>query len=136
MTLERLFLTRTLMLGGTGVLCAVYAMLALAMGRPDPLPIWLTAVAGALAWGVIRTAANAAGADVARQSFDEGYDADCARAQSFGFWTALWMYPVFGGLLWLGWIDWAVALASMGCLTAASFLLRLIWLDVRGRSAC
>jgi len=133
MTPNRLFLTRTLMLGLTGLICALYAILALTSGRPDPFPFWIPALAGIGAWVVIWKSAGLAGAGVAEQSFDEGFRDDDLRAQALAFWVALWLYPVFGVLLWQGVVDGPVAFASMGCLTAASYLLGLIWRDIKGR---
>ena len=136
MTSEKMFQIRSATMGGAGLICALYAGLALLTGHPDPLPIWITGAAGLFAGAVIWIAALTAGRDVAEQSFDEGYRADARTAQRIGFWVAVWLYPLFGILLWAGWVTWPVAFASMGCLTAASYLLSATWLDMRGRGAC
>ena len=133
MTSNRLFMTRTILMGATGLICALYAVLALVMGRPDPFPFWIPGLVGFAAWLTIWKAAGLAGPDVAGQSFDEGFRADNLHAQAFAFWVAVWMYPVFGFLLWQGVVEGPVAFASMGCLTAASYLLGLIWRDIKGR---
>lgn len=134
MSMHRVTFIRTILTGATGVFCAIYAILALATGRPDPLPFWVPAGVGLLASALIWAAALAAGPKVAGQAFDEGYRADAGQAHRIGFWVAIGLYPVFGLLLWQGWVSWPVAFAAMGTLTASAYLLSLIWLDLKGRA--
>ncbi len=133
MTSDTLSRIRGVMMGGAGALCLLYAVLALSTGRPDPLPIWITGAGGVLAAGVIWISVMRAGNATAAQSFDEGFHAEILRAQRNGFWVAIWLYPVFGLLLWQNWVSWPVAFATMGCLTAASYLLSVLWYDWQGR---
>ncbi len=133
MSTQRVTFIRTASMGTTGAFCAVYALLALATGQPDPLPFWLPAGIGLLAAALIWVTALVAGPKAADQAFDEGYRADAGQAQRIGFWVAIGLYPVFGVLLWQEWVTWPVAFAAMGTLTAAAYLLSLIWLDLKGR---
>lgn len=136
MTSETLFIIRSALLGGTGAVCLLYAALSLITGQPDPLPVWITALVGLTAAVIIWSASIFAGRAVAAQSFDEGYQADARRARGLGFWVAIWLYPLFGLLLWRGLLSGPVAFASMGCLTVASYLLSLVWFDMKGRDGC
>lgn len=133
MTALQLSLLRCAAMGSAGLVLLLYAVLALASGRPDPMPIWTVFAAGVLAWIAIAGGALVAGRKNTAQAFDEGYDAGALLAQRIGFWTAIWLYPVFTGLLWANFADWAVSFAAMGCLTAASYLISAAWLDFRGQ---
>jgi len=133
MTVQKLSLVRAMMMGGAGALLLVYAGLAVGTGRADPMPIWMAWAGGILAWLGITGAAVVAGRARTAQAFDEGHKADTALAQRVGFWTAIWLYPLFTVLLMRGVVDWPVSFAAMGCLTAASYLICASWLDLRGR---
>lgn len=133
MSAQTLAMVRAAAMGGAGAVLALYALLAVVTGRPDPLPIWTAWGVGVLAWGTITAAALVAGRGRAAQAFDEGHRADTALAQRIGFWTAVWLYPGFTVLLLAEWVTWPVSFAAMGCLTAASYLIAAGWLDLRGR---
>ena len=133
MTALQLSLLRSAAMSGAGFVLLLYAIFALLSGRPDPMPIWITFASGVLAWLAIAGGAVMAGRKNREQAFDEGYDAGALLAQRIGFWTAIWLYPVFTGLMWAGIADWAVSFAAMGCLTAASYLISAGWLDIRGQ---
>lgn len=134
MTEDRLFVVRGLILAATGLICALYSVMALITARPDPIPFWIPGFATALSFFLIWLATAAAGPQATEQAFDEGYLADERRAQSVGFWTAVALYPLFGLMLWLGWVSYAVTFAAMGTLMAAVYLLCVVWFDVRGRA--
>ena len=126
--------TRIVVLGLTGAVCLLYAVLALAQGRPDPLPFWLPGVCGLASALVITAAARSAGRCQARQAMEEGYVVDNRRAQQLGFWVGLMLYPLFAVALAQGWVGYPVAYAAMGTLTAAAYLLGFVALDLRGRA--
>lgn len=125
--------TRITVFGLTGAVCLLYAFMALVTGRPDPLPFWVPGVCGVLAGFLLAVMSRFAGRKVANMAWDEGYVADARRAASISFWVGLMMYPVFGLLLWSGIIAWDMAFVIMGLLTGASYLLLLVWFDLRGR---
>ena len=129
-----LYLTRSLGMGAAGLLCLGYAIAALATGRPDPVPFWLPGVLGGLAWLAVSLVAARASAAARAAAFDEGYRHDDTRAQQLGFWVAIWLYPLFGVLLYVDAVTWPVAFAAMGTLTAATYLLGVVWFDSRGRA--
>lgn len=133
MTSHSLSLTRSLSMGITGLVCGVYGILVLVIGRPDPLPFWVPGLVGIVAAIVIWMSAGASAEKAVNASFDEGYRADATMAQRAGFWVAIWLYPVFAVPLYLEWITYPSAFAAMGTLTAATYLLGSVLLDLRGR---
>lgn len=133
LTSDSLANIRTFVLGGTGIICLVYACMALLLGRPDPMPFWIPGLAGLCSGIIITLAARAAGPRNTEQAVDEGYLADTHRAQRFAYWVSLLLYPVFGLLLMQGWVSWSVAFAAMGTLTGAAYLLLFVWFDLQGR---
>ncbi|MCF4099526.1 hypothetical protein [Maritalea mediterranea] len=133
MTSEFFTNVRTAVLGLTGLVCLVYGGGALAMGTPQPFAFWLPGLFGVASVILISIAALAAGDDNARRATDEGYVADRRHAEGFGFWVAILLYPAFAVPLWQGWVSYPTAYAAMGTLTAAAFLLRFVWADVKGR---
>lgn len=134
MTATTLLYTRSLAMGLAGLICAVYGLMVLLQGRPDPMPGWIPGVAGIAAALAIFVTASSSAKGVLQATFDEGYQADAVLAQRIGFWVAIWLYPVFAMPLYLGWISWPSAFAAMGTLTAATYLLGTVILDLRGRS--
>lgn len=134
MSAETVFLTRVVTLGAAGALFALYAALAVLTGRPDPMPLWIPMLAAALAFVLICGASVLVGRRATEQAFDEGYLTDERRAQCIGFWGAVALYPAFTLLLWWEWVSFPVTFAAMGSLTAAIYLLTLVWFDVRGRA--
>ena len=110
--------------GLTAGICLLYAVLALATGRPDPMPVWIPGVCGLLSALLLTLASRA---------WDEGYRADARRAGSSAFWIALALYPAFGALRAADLIGPDLAMAIMGLLTGASYLALLTWFELRGR---
>lgn len=119
--------------GLTAGICLLYAVLALATGRPDPMPVWIPGVCGLLSALLLMLASRAAGRAAARRAWDEGYRADARRAGSSAFWIALALYPAFGALRAADMIGPDLAMAVMGLLTGASYLALLTWFELRGR---
>ncbi|WP_424983555.1 hypothetical protein [Maritalea sp. S77] len=133
MTSEFFNNVRTAVLGLTGLVCLAYGAGALALGTPQPFAFWLPGLFGIASAILITIAAIAAGNDNARRATDEGYVADRKQAEGFGFWVAILLYPAFAIPLWQGWVSYHTAYAAMGTLTAAAYLLKFAWLDLRGR---
>lgn len=125
---------RVTVLGITGVICFLYAVLALLQGRADPMPFWVPGLAGFGSAAVITLAAMGAGRKNTEMAIDEGYHADNHRAQRIGYWIALLLYPLFGLLLSQGIVTWSVAFAAMGTLTGGAYLLLFVWFDLQGRA--
>ncbi|MEM6462781.1 MAG: hypothetical protein AAF724_12785 [Pseudomonadota bacterium] len=124
---------RVAVLGVTGIICLVYASLALLTGRPDPIPPWVPALFGVGSAAIIMIAFFSATRRAADMASDEGFAADNGRAHKIGYLVALFLYPAFAAPLALGWISWPVAYAAMGTLTAAAFLLPFVLFDLKGR---
>ncbi len=133
MTSHALFLTRSLSMALAGVICALYAILVVVQGRPDPLPFWIPSVVGVAAALAIWASVGASRPKVVNAAFDEGYRADSVLAERMGFWVAIALHPIFGAQLYMDWISWPSAFAAMGTLTAATYLLGSAILDFRGR---
>ncbi|TMV91403.1 hypothetical protein FGG78_10645 [Thioclava sp. BHET1] len=123
---------RRIVLGLSGLVCLLYAVLALIMRNPAPISPWLPWMSGALGLFVIFAAARLAGPDQVRRAKDELFRHDAQTAQRVGFWVALSLYPIFAIPLSLDMIAWPVAFAAMGTLSAAAFLLSFVWFDMRG----
>lgn len=134
MTSELFTNLRMVVLGLTGLVCLAYGIGAMALGTPQPFAVWLPGAFGLTSVVLITIAALAAGNDNARRATDEGYVADRKRAEGFGFWVAILLYPAFAVPLWQGWITYPTAFAAMGTLTAAAYLLKFVWVDVKGRA--
>ena len=133
LTTESFSNIRTFVLGTTGIICLVYACLALFHGRPDPIPFWIPGLSGFFSAIIIAIAAVIAGRKNTSRAIDEGYFADTYKAQRISYWIALFLYPAFGILLANDWVIWSVAFAAMGTLTGAAFLLLFVWFDFQGR---
>lgn len=125
---------RVIVFGLTGLVCLLYALLAVLNGRPDPFSPWIPGIFGVVSALVVMVATYSAGPRNAAMAGDEGFSHDFQRAQGVGYWTALMLYPVFGYLLSQGMVSFAVAFAAMGTLTAAAFLLPFVWFDLKGRA--
>ena len=120
-------------LGITGLVCAAYGILALATAHPAPMPAWIPGGFGFASAIAITLAARIAPATAVRMAMDESYDYDNHRAQRFSYWIALFLYPLFGLLLWSTLVAWPVAFAAMGTFTGASYLLLFTWFDLKAR---
>ena len=122
------------MLGTTGAVTFAYAILALFYQTPSPFAVWLPgafAVASVITLGLV---GFILGNDRGGAALDEGYQHDRRRAESTSYWVALWLYPLFGFLLFQGVVSWPVAFAAMGCFTGSAYLLSFVYFDLRGRA--
>ena len=124
---------RVVVLALTGFVCLLYAVLALLAGSPDPISPWIPGVFGVSSAAIIAIAFVFSGSRNAEMASDEGFFSDYSKAAGTGYWTALFLYPVFAVALSSGWVSYPVAFATMGTLTGAAFLLPLVWFDLRGR---
>ncbi|MFK7791079.1 MAG: hypothetical protein AB8B88_00265 [Devosiaceae bacterium] len=130
---DQLSTIRMLFLGFTGLVCALYAGLAVLWSDPSPFSPWLPGLCGLGSAIIITLTARAAGDKSAEMAFDEGYMADSHKAQRYAYWIAVFLYPAFAVPLSLNWISWPVGFAAMGTLTGAAFLLLFVWFDLQGR---
>ncbi len=119
--------------GLTGLVCLLYAAMAILTGRPDPISPWIPAAFGIVSAASVLVALMSAGKRSATMARDEGFSDDFRRAQGVGYWVALLLYPVFGFFLSSGGVEYHVAFAAMGTLTGAAFLLPFVWFDLKGR---
>ena len=133
MTARTLALVRNGSFSLLGLILLAYAAGVLLTGSPEPFPWWITATAGVSTAAVTSGAAALAGRKATQVTWDEMARTEWRRCLSFGFWVAVWLYPLFALLIGLSLADWKQAFAAMGTLTAAApFLLFLVkWL--RGR---
>ena len=133
MTARNLTLIRNGSFSLLGLILLAYAVGVLLMGTPEPFPWWITAMAGIGTGVVVSVAAAIAGRKAARAAWDEMVREEWRRCLSFGFWVAVWLYPLFAVLIGLSLVTWNQAFAAMGTLTAASpFLLMMVkWLQGR-----
>ena len=133
MTAGTLGLIRVTMLGLTGLLCLVYAALALWTGQPDPMA-WYWPTAMGLASGVVITvSAVAAGRRRARAATDELYHLTNQRALAQAYWLSLGLFAVLALASSRGLVDWRTGFAVLGCLMGAAYLLLFVWHDLRAR---
>lgn len=124
---------RVVALGVVGLACVGYTGLALMADRPDPVGWYWPATAGLLAGLVITFAALVAGPRQARAATDELYRAVNHRAQRQAYWLSMALFVVLAVAAAQGWIGHRTAMAVLGCLMGASYLLLFVWHDLRTR---
>lgn len=132
MTSDMLVRVRGGLMGLAGVICLLYGVLALVMGRPDPMYPLIPGVAGIAAAIAIYSIFGRAAVGSRRQASDEIYRAEMNGAVKVGFWGGILLYPAFTPFLMAGWMTFDVAFAAMGTLTAAAFLLTFAIQSLRG----
>jgi hypothetical protein len=133
MTSDTLANIRVAVFGLTGAVCLLYAVMALAQGRPDPMPFWIPSAFGLAAAVVLTLTSMLAGDKQADMAWDEGYANDARVAASAAFWVNMAMNPLFGLLLAWDVMEYPTTFAIMGLVTAATFLLLIVWFELRGR---
>jgi len=123
-----LTILRTLAFAFGGLVCASYALAALAGVTPDKLPHWLPPFTAACIFVVIFFASLSAGKRNTKAALDESYQSDISTASGLGFWTALGT----GTALWVldigGHLQLAITLTS----ASAVFFISQVTLDLRG----
>ena len=132
MTSDMLIRYRAVFMGGAGLVCLCYGVLALITGQPDPIWRFFPGLAGIGATAVIFTLFSKATEGSRRQAMDEVYRMENGQALAIGFWTAILCYPVFAPFLAWGWVAYPVAYAAMGTLTAAAYLISFAIVSLRG----
>ena len=125
---------RTFMLGATGVVTLAYAIMALIKQTPAPFAVWVPGAFAVASFITLAVVGLTLGYDRGAAAMDEGYRHDRRRAESLSYWIALWLYPLFGFLLFQRLVSWPVAFAAMGCFTGSVFLLSFVYFDLRGRA--
>lgn len=132
-TSETFSTIRTVLLGLTGLACLGYALAALVMGRPDPVGWYWPASIGSMAGLLIALAALAAGRAKAGQATDDLYHEVNGRAQRQAYWLSMLVFAVLAVSAAQGWVAHRTAMAALGCLMGAAYLLLFVWHDLRLR---
>ena len=117
-----------------GLVLLAYALAVLWSGRPDPVPSLIPAFAG-IATGIIVTVTAFLGdRNAAAITWDELTRSEWARSLRGGYWVAVWLYAVFGVLLYTDVVTGPQAFAAMGTLTGAAPFLFFLRSWLRGRA--
>ena len=122
---------RTTLLCITGLSCLLYAVLAIAQNRPDPIWWFVPSVTGILAMLGIFAAFSFASPAARSMAKDEMYIALAYRAQRHAYWISLFLYPIFAVGSYWGGLHWVTIFAAMGTLSGASYLLLLTFYEWR-----
>lgn len=117
---------RTITLGSTGVICLVYAILALLQGRSDPMPWWVPGLAGLLSTAAIFAGAAAAGDKATEAATDELHRLVDHKAQRHAYWVSLAVFVIFAVLSSNGLIAPGVGFAVIGTSMGAAYLLLFV----------
>jgi len=133
MNARTLTLTRNISFSLLGLILLAYALGVLVTGRPDPFPWWVTAAAGIGTAIVVSGASMLAGRRASAIAWDELAREEWRDCLRFGFWVAVWLYPLFAVLMALSLLDWNQSFAAMGTLTAAAPFLAFLSKWLRGR---
>lgn len=123
MTVDQLSRLRFVIFLSSGLITAGYGVLALLMGRPDPIWPWFPTLAALLAIAIIFASSARSGKKVTDASFDELFDHEWRRAVGYSYWIAIAMYPLFIVPLSLGYVESTTAFAAMGTLSGGAPLL-------------
>lgn len=132
MTSENLVRVRGGLMGAAGLVCLIYGVMAVILGRPDPMYPLIPGLAGIAAAVAIFMAFGRAGAGTRKAALDEMYRAEINSAVKVGFWVGILLYPVFAPFLMAGLTTFEVSFAAMGTLMAASYLLTFAFQTLRG----
>ncbi len=116
-----------------GLILLAYGLGVLVTGRPDPFPWWVTAGAGIATALAVSVASGLAGRRAAAIAWDELAREEWKTCLAFGYWVAVWLYPLFAVLMAFSMVDQVQAFAAMGTLTAASPFLLFLSKWLRGR---
>jgi hypothetical protein len=120
---ETLASVRRVMLFIAGMSCAIYALSAFWIGRPDPFAWWVPTAFGLAAGGVITAAFLWAGPKAAREATDELHKQVNHKAQRHAYIITLGLFAGAALLVNLGVVDLPTATAVFGTLMGASYLL-------------
>lgn len=133
MRAETFAILRLTLLGLTGLGCVAYALAAILTGRADPVAWYWPSALGLACGALIALASRAAGGRASRAATDELYWAVWGRAQGQAYWASMAIFALFAVLGSTGVVAWPVAVAAMGCLMGAAFLLLFVLNDLRMR---
>jgi len=133
MSAKSLTLLRNSLFSGLGIILASYGILVLITGRPDPIWPLAPAAAGIITALVVSVGFWASGRKAAAIAFDEYSRHEWHTCLRFGFWVAVWLYPLFAVLLVNNIVDYPQAFAAMGTLTGGAPFLLFLWKWARGR---
>jgi len=126
MTAPTLTLIRNTSFSLLGLILLAYGLGVLITGSPQPFAWWVTAAAGIATAVIVTLASLLAGRRVAAITWDELALEEWKGCLRFGYWVAVWLYPLFAVLIGLSLVDLPQSFAAMGTLTAsAPFLLFL-----------
>lgn len=131
LTDTRITKVRTVLLCITGLSCLLYAVLAIAQNRPDPIWWFIPSVTGGLAMIGIFAAFSFASPAARRMAQDEMYIELSYRAQRHAYWISVALYPIFAAGSFWGGLEWVTVFAAIGTLVGASYLLLLTFYEWR-----
>lgn len=132
MTDEQFSNLRSLLSGATGVVCLIYAVLAIVMDRPDPMPIYIPSMLGILT-AVVLFGVSLGFPSSARAATDERYFHIARIAAARAYWLSLAAFVI----LFIGrsafHLRIETTVAAFGTLMGAAFLLAFVWGEWRDR---
>ncbi len=133
MTAKSLTLLRNSLFSLLGLVLVSYAIGVLLTGRPDPFWPLAPAIAGGVTALVVSLGALIAGRRASAVTWDEMARREWHGCLRFGYWVAVWLYPVFAMLLLTDRVDYPQAFAAMGTLTGAAPFLMFLAKWIKGR---
>lgn len=130
---QQLALFRNLAFSTLGIGLAGYAGAVLVTGRPDPVSPLIPSLGGVGVAVLVSLAAYLAHKGAARVAWDELVRTSWKSALRAGYWVAIWLYAVFGLLLYTDLVTFPQAFAAMGTATGAAPFLFFLNAWIRGR---
>lgn len=134
MTSTTLATIRNISFSTLGLILLSYAVAVLITGRPDPVSPIFPSAAGILTALIVTLTARMGSGKAAAVAWDELTLAEWGRSLRGGYWVAIWLYAVFGVLLYLDTVTFPQAFAAMGTLTGAAPFLVFLRSWRRGRA--
>ena len=122
---------RSGLLGLTGLCCLLYAGLAFAQDRPDPMYWWIPGAFGATSAVLIAVLSVWAGARQAGMAADELYHNLNRKAQAQAYWLSLALFVGVTLLAAQSVIAFRTGFAVLGTLMGAAYLFLFVWHDWR-----
>jgi len=116
-----------------GLVLFSYSISVLVMGNPAPVSPLIPALSGVVTAIIVGLAALVAGRHSSAIAWDEMARYEWHKCLRFGYWVAVWSYPIFAVLLVNNVVDFPSAFAAMGTLAGASPFLMFLWKWTRGR---
>ncbi len=133
MNAKSLTLIRNIFFSLLGLVLLSYALGVLITGRPDPFWPLAPAVAGGVTALVVTLGGLIGGRRAAAITWDEMARHEWRGCLQFGYWVAVWLYPIFALLLITDAVDFAQTFAAMGTLTGGAPFLMFLAKWIRGR---